>query len=66
MTRTGAPGASDAAKVPAQYKHVLKIEGGHFSVITYGGQAYDRAVRSFARAASQAAILGAGASAAVH
>ena len=57
---------ADAVKVPAQYKHVLKIEGGHFSVITYGGQAYDRAVRSFARAASHAAILGAGVSAAVH
>lgn len=57
---------ANAVKVPAQRKHVLKIEGGHYSVITYGGQDYDRAVRSFARGASQAAILGAGVSAAVR
>jgi pimeloyl-ACP methyl ester carboxylesterase len=58
---------ADAVKVPAQYKHVLKIEGGrHYGAITYGGEDYDRAVRNFARVASEAAILGAGVSAIVH
>jgi uncharacterized protein len=58
---------ADAVKVPAEYKHVLKIEGGrHYGTISAGGEAYDQAVRDFARAASQAAIVGAGVSATVH
>lgn len=58
---------ADAIKVPAEYKHVLKIEGGrHYGTISAGGEAYDRAVRSFARVATEAAILGAGVSATVH
>lgn len=58
---------ADAVKVPAEYKHVLKIEGGrHYGTITLGGETYDRAVRNFARVASEAAILGAGVSATLH
>jgi hypothetical protein len=58
---------ADAIKVPAQYKHVLKIEGGrHYGTISLGGETYDRAVRNFAHVASEAVILGAGVSAAVH
>lgn len=58
---------ADAVKVPAEFKHVLKIEGGrHYGTIYAGSEAYDRAVQSFARVASEAAILGAGVSATVH
>lgn len=56
---------ADAVKVPAEYKHVLKIEGArHYGGI--GGTEYDRAVREFARQAAGAAIVGAGVSATVN
>ena len=52
---------ADATAVPPAYKHVLKIEGGrHYGTIAFAGAAYDRAVREFVRAASQAAVVGAG------
>jgi uncharacterized protein len=58
---------ADAVLVPAEYKHVLKIEGGrHYGTITYGGEQYDQAVRAFVSSASAAAFVGAGVSAAVH
>jgi hypothetical protein len=58
---------ADAVAVRAEFKHVLKIEGGrHYGAISLGGETYDRAVREFARTATQAAILGASVSTAVH
>ena len=58
---------ADAVAVPAEYKHVVKIEGGrHYGAIWYGAEIYDRAVRDFTRTAGQAGVLGAGVSATVH
>ncbi len=57
---------ADAVKVPAAYKHVLKVEGGRHWGFSLGGEAYDRAVHDFTRVAGQAAILGAGVSTTVH
>ncbi|HYS13412.1 MAG TPA: alpha/beta fold hydrolase [Burkholderiaceae bacterium] len=53
---------ADAITVRAEYKHVVKIEGGHHGTIFLGGPFYDQAVRNFARTATEAAILGAGVS----
>jgi pimeloyl-ACP methyl ester carboxylesterase len=53
-----------AAAVPPQFKRVVKIEGArHYGVLWTGGEAYERAVRDFARTAS-AAVLAASAAAA--
>jgi alpha-beta hydrolase superfamily lysophospholipase len=55
---------ADAVAVPAEFKHVVKIEGGrHWGTISTGGETYVRAVRDFTRTATEAAILGAGVSA---
>jgi len=51
---------ADAITVRAEYKQVVKIEGGHHGTIFMGGPFYDQAVRNFARTATEAAILGAG------
>jgi pimeloyl-ACP methyl ester carboxylesterase len=56
---------ADAVKVPADYKQVLKIEGGRHWGFSLAGADYERAVRSFTRSAS-AAIVGAGVSATVR
>jgi fermentation-respiration switch protein FrsA (DUF1100 family) len=53
---------ADAVAVRAEYKHVLKIEGGRHGTIFLRGASYDIGVRNFARAATEAAILGAGVS----
>jgi pimeloyl-ACP methyl ester carboxylesterase len=51
---------ADAITVRPEYKHVVKIEGArHWGGISSGGEAYDRAVREFARTASEAVFLGA-------
>jgi hypothetical protein len=51
---------ADAVAVRAEYKHVLKIEGGrHWGAMSAGGETYDRAVRDFTQTATQAVVLGA-------
>jgi alpha-beta hydrolase superfamily lysophospholipase len=51
---------ADAITVRPEYKHVLKIEGArHWGGISSGGDAYDRAVKDFARTATEAVFLGA-------
>lgn len=58
---------ADAVAVRAEFKRVLKIEGGrHWGTISLGGETYVQAVRDFAQTASQAAVLGASVSTAVH
>jgi alpha-beta hydrolase superfamily lysophospholipase len=58
---------ADAVAVRAEYKRVVKIEGGrHYGTIGVAGETYDRAVLDFARTASKAAIVGAGVAVTVH
>jgi fermentation-respiration switch protein FrsA (DUF1100 family) len=58
---------ADAVAVRAEFKRVLKIEGGrHWGTISLGGETYVRAVRDFAQTATQAAVLGASVSTVVR